>query len=66
MTNNRFRRSLISLLLPLILVLVGAGLAALGGAFGWLVLMIAGVVVAAAGVLWALIMLELANPFEWF
>ena len=57
---------LIGLLMPLILVLGGAGLAALGVVQGSLVLIVMGLVVVAAGVLWSVVALELTNPFEWF
>ncbi|MBL9002442.1 MAG: hypothetical protein JNK25_15030 [Phycisphaerae bacterium] len=52
--------------MPLILVLGGAGLAALGVTQGSLALIVAGLIVAAAGVLWGVITLELTNPFDWF
>ncbi len=57
---------LVGLLMPLVLVLGGAGLVALGVSIGSLWLCVAGLVVAAAGVLWGVITLELANPFDWF
>jgi hypothetical protein len=56
---------LIGLLLPLILVLGGAGLAALGVTQGSLALIVAGLIITVAGVLWGVITLELANPFDW-
>jgi hypothetical protein len=52
--------------MPLILVLCGAGLAALGVVQGSLVLIVMGLVVVAAGVLWSVVALELTNPFDWF
>jgi hypothetical protein len=58
--------NLIGLLMPLILVLGGAGLAALGVVQGSLVLIVMGLVVVAAGVLWSVVVLELTNPFDWF
>lgn len=57
---------LVGLLMPLILILLGAGLAALGITQGWLVLLVTGGVVAAAGVLWGVIVLDVTNPFDWF
>jgi len=57
---------LIGLLMPLILVLGGAGLAALGVTQGSLALIVTGLVVAAAGVLWGVLVLELTNPFDLF
>lgn len=57
---------LIGLLMPLILVLGGAGLAALGVTQASLALIVTGLVVAAAGVLWGVIMLDLSNPFDLF
>lgn len=54
------------LLMPLILVLGGAGLAALGVTQGSLPLIVAGLVMAGAGVIWGVITLELANPFDLF
>ena len=57
---------LIGLLMPLILVLCGAGLAALGVVQGSLVLIVMGLVVVTAGVLWSVVALELTNPFDWF
>ena len=59
-------RSLIVVLMPLLLVLGGVGLASIGLWQGSLVLMALGVLVAAAGVLWSVIVLDLANPFDWF
>ncbi len=59
-------RSLIVVLMPLLLVLGGVGLASLGLWQGSLVLMALGVLVAAAGVLWSVIVLDLADPFDWF
>ena len=61
-----FTGYLIGLLMPLILVLGGAGLAALGFVQGSLVLIVMGLVVVAVGVLWSVVVLELTNPFEWF
>jgi len=60
-----FIGNLIGLLMPLILVLGGAGLAALGVVQGSLVLIVMGLVVVAAGVLWSVVVLDLANPFDW-
>ncbi len=57
---------LVGLLMPLILVLGGAGLAGLGLMQGSLALIVTGVVVAAAGVFWSVVMLDLTNPFDWF
>lgn len=54
------------LVMPLMLVLGGGGLAALGVMQGSLPLIVAGLVVAGAGVLWGVITLELANPFDLF
>lgn len=56
--------SLIGLLMPLILILGGAGLASLGVSQGSLVLMVMGAVIVLAGVLWGVIMMDLANPFD--
>lgn len=57
-------RSEVWLLMPLLLVLGGAGLAALGLRQGSLLLMAMGAIVALGGVLWAFVVLELANPFD--
>lgn len=57
---------LVGLLMPLVLILGGAGLVALGVMETSLVLIVVGAVVAAAGVLWGVMMFELANPFDWF
>lgn len=57
---------LIVLLMPLLLVLGGAGLAAVGVTQGSLPLILAGLVVTGAGVLWGVITLELSNPFDLF
>ena len=56
--------SVIGLLMPLILILGGAGLASLGVSQGSLVLMVMGAVIVLAGVLWGVIMMDLANPFD--
>jgi hypothetical protein len=58
--------SLIGLLMPLILILGGAGLVSLGVSQGSLVLMVMGAVIVLAGVLWGVIMMDLANPFDLF
>lgn len=57
---------LIRLLMPFILILSGAGLATLGVTQTSLMLIVAGLIVAAAGVLWSVIMLDLTNPFDLF
>lgn len=57
---------LVMLLMPLVLVLGGTGLAALGLTQSSLTLIVAGLIVAAAGVFWGAVMLDLTNPFEWF
>ncbi|MEM7621792.1 MAG: hypothetical protein AAF235_01150 [Planctomycetota bacterium] len=65
MKRRRTARLLLGLATPFILILGGAGLAALGFSMGSLMMIIAGLVVAAAGVLWCVIMLDLTNPFDW-
>lgn len=57
---------LIGLLMPFILILGGAGLSALGIMQGSLWLIVTGLVLVAAGVLWAVVMVDLANPFDLF
>ncbi len=57
---------LIGILMPLILVLGGAGLAAIGVTQGSLTLIVAGLIVAGAGILWGVIALVLTGPFSWF
>jgi len=57
---------LVRLLMPFILILGGAGLATLGVTQGSLAIIVAGLIVAAAGVLWGVIMLDLTNPFDLF
>jgi hypothetical protein len=64
--QRRIIGSLVGLLMPLILVLGGAGLVALGLMQGSLALIATGVVVAVAGVLWALITLDWTSPFDFF
>ena len=54
---------LIGLLMPVILISGGAALAAVGVMQASLFLIVTGLVVAAAGVLWGVVMLTLANPF---
>ena len=53
---------LIGLLMPVILILGGAALAAVGVMQASLFLIVTGLIVAAAGVLWGVVMLTLANP----
>ena len=55
---------LIGLLMPFILILGGAGLVTLGIMHGSLLLIVAEAIVAAAGVLWGVMMLDLTNPFD--
>lgn len=52
--------------MPFILILGGAGLSALGIMQGSLWLIVTGLILVAAGVLWAVVMLDLANPFDLF
>lgn len=54
---------LIGLLMPVILIAGGAALAAVGVMQASLFLIVTGLIVAAAGVLWGVVMLTLANPF---
>ena len=54
---------LIGLLMPVILISGGAALAAVGVMQASLFLIVTGLIVAAAGVLWGVVMLTLANPF---
>ncbi len=54
---------LIGLLMPVVLILGGAALAAVGVMQASLFLIVTGLVVAAAGVLWGVVMLNLSNPF---
>lgn len=54
---------LIGLLMPVVLILGGAALAAVGVMQGSLFLIVTGLVVAAAGVLWGVVLLNLSNPF---
>lgn len=49
-------RGLASLLAPFLLIGAGAGIAALGMKFDWMWLFWAGLIVAAAGVLWGVIL----------
>lgn len=58
--------SVIAASMPLLLVLGGAGIASLGLWLGSPVLMALGAVVAVAGVVWGIIVLDLTNPFDWF
>lgn len=58
--------NLIGLLMPLILVLGGAGLATAGLTQGSLLLIGAGIGVFLLGIAWAFVMLDLTNPFDWF
>lgn len=64
--KNGLVRRIVGLLFPLILVLGGAGLAVVGLTQGWLVLIVMGLIIVAAGVLWSVVMLDLTNPFDWF
>ena len=64
--KERRIKLIVGLLFPFILVLGGAGLAALGLMQGWLVLIVIGLILVAAGVLWSVVVLDLTNPFEWF
>ena len=56
----------IGVLMPLILILAGAGLVVLGVTQGPLWLLVAGLVLVGAGVLWGVLMLDLSNPFDLF
>lgn len=57
---------LLRALMPLLLVLVGVGLVALGLWLGSVLLLGAGLLTALAGVVWAAVVLDLTNPFDWF
>ncbi|MAW60566.1 MAG: hypothetical protein CMJ94_06995 [Planctomycetes bacterium] len=55
---------LVTLLMPFILILVGAGMVGGGFSLGWNWAIIPGLVVAAAGVLWGAIVFFLHGPID--
>lgn len=59
-----FAKFLIGLLAPFVLILAGAGLAALGFTQAWWWLFWTGLIVAAAGVLWGAILLLVHGPTD--
>ena len=59
-----FVKFLVTLLMPFILILVGAGMVGGGFSLGWNWAIIPGLVVAAAGVLWGAIVFFVHGPID--
>ncbi|MCH2100963.1 MAG: hypothetical protein MK209_03470 [Planctomycetes bacterium] len=59
-----FIKFLVSLLMPFVLILVGAGMVGAGFLWGWNWAIIPGLVVAAAGILWGVIIFFWHAPID--
>ena len=57
---------LIGILMPIVLIVVGAALAALGFTQGWAFLVWTGLIVAGVGLLWGIVLVVMHGPLEWF
>jgi hypothetical protein len=55
---------LVAVLAPILLVLGGAGLAALGVSTGWYVLLWTGLIIAGIGLIWGIVFLLLHGPTD--
>lgn len=64
--KKEFTRFLVSVLAPFALIAIGAGMVGLGFTQEWNALIVPGLVVAGAGVVWGLILLLLNGPLDWF
>jgi hypothetical protein len=65
MSDKRsFVRFLVYVFAPIALILAGAGLAALGITMGWTILLWAGLIVAAAGLIWGAFLLLFHGPVD--
>lgn len=62
--KNGFAKFFVALLMPFLLILIGAGLAALGITMGWTILFWAGLIVAAIGLLWGAILMLFHGPVD--
>mgnify|MGYP001825561399 CR=1 FL=1 len=56
---------LIGILMPILLIVVGAALAALGFTQGWPFLVWTGLIVAGVGLLWGTVLVLMHGPLEW-
>ena len=59
---------LIGILMPILLIVVGAALAALGFTQGWAFLVWTGLIVAGVGLLWGIVLVLMHGPtdlFDW-
>ena len=52
--------------MPILLIVVGAALAALGFTQGWAFLVLTGLIVAGVGLLWGIVLVVMHGPLEWF
>jgi len=62
--KRSFIAFLVALAAPFVLVLIGAGVAGVGFTQGWWIVGVAGLVIAAAGVVWGLIFLSLNGGLD--
>lgn len=62
--KRSFVRFLIYVFAPIALILVGAGTAALGITMGWTILIWAGLIVAAVGLLWGAFLMLFHGPID--
>lgn len=62
--KSGFAKFLLALLMPLVLILIGAGLIALGITMGWTFVFWTGLVVAAVGLLWGAFFLIVHGPLD--
>jgi hypothetical protein len=62
--KRSFVQFLIHVFAPIALILVGAGLAGLGITMGWTILLWAGLIVAAIGLIWGAILMLFHGPID--
>ncbi len=61
-----FVKFLVAVLAPILLVLGGAGLSALGISMGWYFLLWTGLIIAGIGLVWGIVFLLLFGPTDLF
>jgi len=62
--KRSFVQFLIYVFAPIALILVGAGVAALGMTMGWMFLFWAGLIVAAVGLIWGVFLMLFHGPID--
>ncbi len=63
-SKGDFGRFLVGILAPFVLILLGAGVTALGLKLGWSILIWGGLLALAAGLIWGLILFFAGDPLD--